>query len=355
MSDKARKESAFRVVLAAIAGVTLLLGAIVAVRLAREPAVPAPPRPLAELGPPPAGGPWDVLVRERRHLERAPGPDALHARLLDSVADETLVLDAPMRESLAELDRVAFAPLPPIVEAVFSGAPLEDRCTDAAPRCPGIEMLRAAQAAELVVLDRWIAGDRRGAASLLGRVLAASLELARTGRAVMAQMVGISTLSRAAGLLVVLVRDGLVLDPALALVLERVERQDLDLGRGWIAEMSVAEHALRTIPDDGILERLLLDRGVAARAIYDAQERCVLYARDASAPRPASLPLPSGQSSLYLSTATELAFIEALLPDCAPMIDEARSRFARARARLALARAESVARARTEGATRAQP
>jgi hypothetical protein len=330
-------------VLGGLAVIVLLLVAIVAARLGREPTIPPPPRSIAELGPLPAAGPWDVLVREARPLERGPRPDDLHARLAHSVTDESLVLDASMREAVAALDPTALAPLGPIVEAIFSGARFEDRCVDVTGRCPGLEMHRAVQAAELVILARWIAGDRAGAASLLGRVLAATLDLAQTGRAVMPQAVGVATLVRAAGLLVMLARDGLAPDASLLAVLERIERDEVDLGRGWITEMSVAEHTLRTVPVGGTIEALLFDRGRLAADVYDAQEACVTYARDPSAAVPAPLPLPAG--TLHVSGATEIALIEALLPECTSMLDETRRRHAQARARVALARAEIARRA----------
>lgn len=340
------------IVLGGLGVIVLLLVAIVAARLGREPAIPPPPRSLAELGPLPAAGPWDVLVREERHLDRAPGPDELHARFPHSVTDESLVLDAALREAVAALDPAVLTPLRPIVLAVFSGARLEDRCVDLTARCPGIEMLRAVQAAELVILERWIARDRAGAASLLGRVLAASLDLAQTGRTVMGQAVGVATLVRASGLLVMLARDGLELEASLEAVLDRIDREDVDLGRGWITEMSVAERALRTVPVGGTIEGLLLDRGSLARELYAVQEQCVAYARDPSAAAPPPLPLPTG--SLHVSSDTELAFIEALLPDCTPMIDESRRRFVQARARVAVARAASAQPAQPDHAS-AQP
>lgn len=341
------------ILLGGLALIALLLFAIVLARLGREPTIPPPPRSIAELGPLPAAGPWDELVRESRLLEDPSTPEPLQDRLTHSVTDDSLVLDASMRESLASVDAARFAPLRPIVDAVFSGARFEDRCADPSAGCPGLEMLRAVQAAELVILERWVAGDRASAASLLLRVLAGSLDLAQTGRAVMSQAVGVATLVRASGLLVVLARDGLALEAPLLGVLERIEREDVDLGRGWIREMSVAEHALRTVPVGGTLEALLFDRGQLAREVYDTQEQCVTYARDPSAAVPASLPLPV--ESWYVSSATELGLIEALLPDCGPMLDETRRRFAQARARLALARREIASRRVEAPAPPAQP
>jgi hypothetical protein len=113
----------------------------------------------------------------------------------------------------------------------------------------------------------------------------------------------------------------------------------IDLGRGWIVEMHRAEHALATIPPYGVIEQLTFDRASTARALYAGQDACVRYARDRSEPRPALLPLPMADDA-FVSGQTQLALIQAILPECERMIDSARARLdrSRARARVLLAR-----------------
>ncbi len=327
------------IAIGAIVVVVLLLVAVVVVRLARVPEIPSPPVGLEELGSPPATSAIDVIDRESRRLAAAPGPDLVHDRFLDSTGEDELVLDDALRAAMASLEPTQLVDRSDLVELVYSGAPMVDRCTDIEARCPGIEVVRAAQSVELVVLDRWIAGDREGAARLLARALVASLELAQSGRSVTSQLVGIAALLRATGLAVMLQRDGLVLEGALRAAIEPIVEASVDLGRGWIVEMHRAAHALRTIPPYGIVEQLTFDRPSTARELYAGQEACVRYARDPSAPRPAALPMPSSEQML-LSSQTELALLNAVLPDCATMIDAARTRLSRAsvRARGLLAR-----------------
>lgn len=331
------------IVLGAIGVLTLLFVAVVAIRLARNDDIPHPPIGLDSLGPLPTSSALDVTAREASRLTATrgpPGPEVVHDRFLEATADDALVLDDALRTAMASIPPTQRDDRARLVDAIYSGAPMEDRCNDLdASRCVGIEIMRAAQSAELVALDRWLAGDREGAGLLLTRMLVASLELARTGRAAMSQLVAIAALLRATGLAVILQRDGLVFDAALTAALEAVLATEIDLGRGWIMEMHRAEHALRTIPPGGTVERLALDRGSLARAVYAGQEACVRYARDPSAPRPTTLPLPASDDTL-ISSDTELAILDAIVPDCAQLIDGARTRTTRvhARARLALGR-----------------
>lgn len=327
------------IVLGAIVIVLSLLAAVIVVRLARPAEIPHPPIGLEVLGTPPPTSATDVIARESRRLTSPPGPDEVHQRFLESSPDADLVIDDALRAAIAGIDRARLDDLGRLVDAIYTGAPMGDRCADLDARCPGLEILRAAQAAELVLLDRWIAGDREGATRLLIRLLLSSMELARTGRAVMTQVVAVSTLLRATGLVVMLQRDGLTIEGPLRAALEPVADPSLDMGRGWIEEMHRTERALRTLPPYGIVEQLAFDRAAAARAIYVGQEACVRYARDPSAPRPAPLPLPT-PSGAFVSSQTELALIEAILPECERMIDSARSRLDRSRdrARVLLAR-----------------
>jgi hypothetical protein len=332
VSEPPRPRPTLPIVIGAIVVVVLLLVAVVVARLARVPEIPSPPIGLEELGSPPATSALDVIVRESSRLAAAPGPDGVHDRFLESRRDDELVLDDALRAAMASLEPTQLLDRSDLVELVYDGTPMLDRCTDLEARCPGIEVVRAAQSVELVVLGRWIAGDREGAVRLLARALVASLELAQSGRSVMSQLVGIASLLRATGLAVMLQRAGLVIEGPLRAAIEPVVDAPVDLGRGWIVEMHRAAHALRTIPPYGIVEQLAFDRPSTARALYVGQEACVRYARDPSAPRPAVLPLPSSEQML-LSSQTELALLNAVLPDCTTMIEAARTRLDRSRVR----------------------
>lgn len=327
------------IVLGAIVLVLSLLAAVVVVRLARQAEIPHPPIGLEVLGTPPPTSALDVIARESRRLSVRPGPEEVHERFLESSSDDALVVDEAVRAAMREVDRAHLDDLAQLVDAIHSGAPMGDRCADLDARCPGIEIVRASQSDEIVVIDRWFRGDRHGASALLTRMLVAWLELAQTGRAVMSQVVGVSTLLRATGLVVMLQRDGLVIEGPLRAALESVADAPIDLGRGWIVEMHRTEHALRTLPPHGLVEQLAFDRAATARALYVGQEACVRYARDPSAPRPAPLPMPTPNGA-FVSSQTELALIEAILPECERMIDSARSRLDRSRdrARVLLAR-----------------
>lgn len=320
------------IVLGAVLVVVLLLVAVIVARLANVPEIPSPPVGLEELGSPPTASALDVIARESSRLTAAPGPDDLHDRFLDSARDDGLVIDDVLRTAMARVEPTQLVDRADLVEQIYDGAPMVDRCTDLDARCPGIEIVRAAQSLELVVLARWIEGDRESAARLLARALVASLELAQSGRAVMSQLVGVAGLLRATGLAVMLQRDGLAIEGPLRAAIEPVVDAPVDLGRGWIVEMHRAAHALRTIPPYGIVEQLAFDRPSTARALYAGQEACVRYARDPSAPRPAVLPLPSSEQML-LSSQTELALLNAVLPDCTTMIEAARTRLDRSRVR----------------------
>jgi hypothetical protein len=316
------------VAIGAIAVVLGLLVALVVVRLARAPALPPAPYDERALGPLPApGGTWEVLVREDARLRGELPTDALLAVTDPTQADDAIALDRASVEAafdgvdVAEIDRFV-----PVLDALYDGRPMLDGCRDWLAGCPGIGGLRAAQRAELLVLAGWLAGDDEGARTLLAHMLIANEGLARSGRSVIAQMVGLSALGRAVVLATALARAGFALGPEAHAALASIATQEIDLARGWIAEVIAAERALRTAGEERILERLFFDRASAARLVYESQERCIAYARDPAAPRPPPVTTPgSGPTAWMVSDATSMIFVESMLVDCAEPIERART------------------------------
>ncbi len=318
-------------------GTLALLVAIVGVRLAQERPLPPAPHTSEELGPLPApGGPWDTLVREEARLRVTLGPDTLRDRLAPDQPDAALVLDRDaVALELAEVDLAELDRLIPILEQLYGAGPIVDGCADPLAGCSGLTTLRAQHHAELVVLVRWLAGDDEGARALLAGALVANAGLTRTGRTVITQLVGVSALTRAVNLAVALAQAGLVLGPVVEGALASVAREEPDLGRGWIGEVLLAERTLHTVGSGSVAERLFFDRTEAARQVYATQEACIAYARDPGAPRPAPVAAPTGPSHWVLSETTSLAFMEAMLVDCADPIDRGRGRLETARRRAA--------------------
>ncbi|GAB4198604.1 MAG: hypothetical protein OHK0013_08000 [Sandaracinaceae bacterium] len=327
-NDERRAFHPARVTIGAIAVLLGLLVALVAVRLARPTVLPTAPYGEAALGPLPApGGTWDVLVREDARLRSALPTDALLSLTDPSQADDAIALDrAAVEAAFAELDPAELDSFVPVLDALYDGRPLLDGCRDLIAGCPHIGALRAEQRAELLVLSRWLAHDDEGGRALLVRVLIASEGLARSGRSVNAQLVGLTALGRAVVLATALARAGFTLGPEAHAALASVATGEIDLSRGWIAEVLAADQALRTVGQERLLERLFFDRATAARLVYESQERCIAYARDPTAPRPPPVTTPSsGPTAWMVSDTVSMIFVESMLVDCAEPIERART------------------------------
>jgi hypothetical protein len=331
MSEPRRERPALgpaRVGIVLSAVVLGLLVALVMVRLARV--SPLPPAPYDEraLGPLPApGGSWEVLVREDQNLRGALPTEAFLATLSPNQPDDAIALDRAGVEAafegvdMSEIDRFV-----PLLDALYDGTPMLDGCRDWLVGCEGFGGVGAERRAELVVLARWLAGDDEGARSLLARALIANHGLTRSGRSVAAQMMSLTALGRAVVLAMALSRAGFTLGADVRAALVTVATGEVDLARGWIAEVLRAERALQTSGQEGLRERLFFDRAHAARLVYESQERCIAYARDPAAPRPTPVVPPvTGPTAWMVSDTVSVIFVESMLVDCAEQIDQART------------------------------